>query len=182
MDKTLRQYDEVLARCRKIFADKARDYGTAWRILRPASLTDQMFIKAMRIRSIQEAGTRKVDEPVEDAFAALVNYGLMALIQLRLPAEAPLDMPLDEVLRLYDEEAAKTRSLMMAKNHDYGEAWRQMRVSAITDMILMKLLRLRQIESRRGQTLASEGPEGSYRDIVNYAIFALILLQDHDAD
>ncbi len=178
MERTLEQYDAVLARCRALFAAKARDYGTAWRILRPSSLTDQMFIKAMRIRSIQEAGTQKVDEPVEDAFMALVNYGLMALIQLRLPADAPLELSEAEALRLYDEEARRTRELMIAKNHDYGEAWRQMRVSAITDMILMKLLRLRQIEAQSGKTIASEGPEGNYRDIVNYAIFALILLEE----
>jgi len=178
VEQTLRQYNSVLAQCRTLFEKKTSDYGTAWRILRPPSLTDQMFIKAMRIRSIQEAGQQKVNEPIEDAFMALVNYGIMALIQLHLPEDAPLDLPPEVALQYYDQQVAQTRALMMAKNHDYGEAWRQMRIPAITDLILMKLLRLRQLEERQGQTIVSEGVEGNYRDIVNYAIFALILLQE----
>lgn len=177
--KTLSEYNSRLAACRKVYADKLKDYGASWRIMRPATLTDQMFIKAKRIRTIQGEAAR-IDEGIEPEFMALVNYGLMALIQLELPETVRVDITPDEALVLYDRHAAETRRLMEAKNHDYGEAWRDMRVSSITDMILAKIMRNKEIESHSGHTSVSEGVEGNYADIVNYAIFSLIHL--HNAD
>lgn len=175
--KTEQQFDEVISGCRDLFVKKTNDYGTAWRILRISSLTDQIFIKAQRIRTLQEKGESKVGDGIEGEFVAILNYGLMGLIQLNLPIDAPLELPEADAVGLYDKEVQQTRDLMMAKNHDYGEAWRDMRVSSITDLILMKLLRIKQIEDNAGQTLVSEGVEGGYRDMVNYAVFALILLR-----
>ena len=174
MEKTLRQYDAELAKCKEIFLKKTKDYGTSWRILRPSSLTDQMFIKAGRIRSIQETGENRVGESVEDAFMALVNYGIITLIQLTLTKKDPMELEFDKTEVLYNKYADETRELMMAKNHDYGEAWRDMRISSLTDLILMKILRIKQIEDNKGKTLISEGTKGNYQDIVNYALFALI--------
>jgi Nucleotide modification associated domain 1 len=174
-DQTPRQYDQVIDQCRTLFLAKTHDYGTAWRILRLPSITDQIFIKAQRIRSIQEKGTQLVQDPIDDEFVAIVNYCVIALMQLHLPADAPLDLDADAVAATYDEEVAENRQLLFAKNHDYGEAWRQMRVSSITDIILMKLHRTKQIEDLHGRTLASEGVEANYRDMLNYAVFALIL-------
>ncbi|MBR9919503.1 MAG: DUF1599 domain-containing protein [Bacteroidetes bacterium] len=181
VEKTLNQYDRQLDICRQLFLKKNQDYGTAWRILRPASLTDQIFIKASRIRQIQETGAKRVDEPVSDAFIGIVNYGILALIQLSLPADSPLEMPADDVASLYEKEIDQTRQLMIDKNHDYGEAWRDMRISSLTDLILMKLIRVRQIEDREGKMLVSEGLPGNYRDIINYALFALIKLEEEPA-
>ncbi len=180
MDLTLQQYDRALKKCRELFVKKTRDYGTAWCILRPSSFTDQLYIKAKRIRGIEEGREQKISDSVEDEFKALVNYSLMALIRLspngnRCETEG---LPTREAIRLYDDEAAQTRQLMQNKNHDYGEAWRDMRLSSLTDLILMKILRLKQIEDNQGKTIASEGPEGSYRDIANYALFALIKLHE----
>ncbi len=180
MDLTLREYDQALEKCRELFVKKTRDYGTAWCILRPSSFTDQLYIKAKRIRSIEEGKEQKIRDSVEEEYIGLVNYSLMALIRLspngsRCEAEG---LSPEEAIRLYDREAAHTRELMQAKNHDYGEAWRHMRLSSLTDLILMKILRLKQIEDNRGETLVSEGPEGSYRDIANYALFALIKLHE----
>lgn len=176
--KTERQYDEVIERCKDIFHKKTQDYGTAWRILRPRSITDQIYIKASRIRSIEESGVNKVNEPIDLEFIGIVNYSIMANIQLELSPGDDLDMKVDQVLGLYENQVAVTKQLMLDKNHDYGEAWREMRVSSMTDLILMKLLRTKQIEDNEGKTLISEGLDANYRDIMNYAIFALIQLKD----
>ena len=178
MERTLEQFDQILRRCRDLFEKKTRDYGTAWRILRPSSLTDQIFIKAKRIRSIEEKGQQKVEDSIEYDYIGMINYSLMAMVQLSLPEDTPLEMPPKEALRHFDAKVAETRTLLDAKNHDYGEAWRDMRVSSMTDLILMKLLRIKQIEENKGKTIASEGLEANYQDIVNYAIFALIKLQE----
>jgi Nucleotide modification associated domain 1 len=176
MEQTLQQFRTVVGHCRGLFVDKTRDYGTAWRILRPSSLTDQLYIKALRIRSIEEKGTQRVADPVEGEFVGLINYSVMALIQLELPASAPLELPVEEATRLYDHHIEENIRLLAAKNHDYGEAWRAMRVSSMTDLILQKLLRIKQIEDNQGQTIVSEGLDANYRDIINYAVFALIQL------
>ena len=172
---TPEHYDLLLARCRTLFLAKTHDYGTAWRILRLPSVTDQLFIKANRIRTIQETGVQLVADDVNEEFVAIVNYCLIALMQLHLPTETPLDMAPAAVADAYDHEAAENRRLLLAKNHDYGEAWRQMRVASITDLILMKLHRVKQLEDIGGAALVSESVEGSYRDMLNYAVFALIL-------
>lgn len=185
--KTSEQYAKIIEKCRRLFLQKTADYGTAWRILRPSALTDQIFIKAQRIRTIQETGTARVDESIEDGFVGIINYCLMALIQLEVPPIASEDMrtsnqmPIHEITERYDKFANAAFDLMMKKNHDYGEAWRSMRVSSITDLILMKLLRIKQIEDNSGVTQVSEGVEANYLDILNYAVFALILL-DFDQD
>ena len=171
-------YDLILSRCRTLFLAKTHDYGTAWRILRLPSVTDQIFIKANRIRTIQETGTQKIADDVNEEFVAIINYCLIALMQLRLPTTAPLDLPADEVAAAYDRENGLNRELLLAKNHDYGEAWRQMRVSSITDLILMKLHRIKQLENLGGAALVSESVEGGYRDMLNYAVFALILREE----
>ena len=177
--QTPAHYDLLLARCRTLFLAKTHDYGTAWRILRLPSVTDQIFIKANRIRTIQETGVQLVADDVNEEFVAIVNYCLIALMQLHLPKETPLDMTPDAVAVAYDHEAAETRRLLLAKNHDYGEAWRQMRIASITDLILMKLHRVKQLEDIGGAALVSESVEGSYRDMLNYAVFALILRGEH---
>jgi hypothetical protein len=183
VEQTLEQYDAIADDCRSTFAVKTRDYGTAWRILRPSSLTDQIMIKARRIRTLQEVRQAQVDEPPEEAFRAIINYGLMALIQLEEGANPleEIELPPEEALKRYDAQLSATRDLMIRKNHDYGEAWRKMRVASITDMILMKLLRIKQIEDNQGQTEASEGLASNYQDIINYAFFALILLEEASA-
>lgn len=180
MDKTLRQFREVVAHCRELFLKKTVDYGTAWRILRPASITDQLYIKALRIRSIEEKGTQQVDDSIESEFTGLVNYSILALIQLSLSSEEPLELRPERVSELYDLQVEGNIRLLAAKNHDYGEAWRLMRISSMTDLILQKLLRIKQIEDNAGQTLVSEGLEGNYRDIINYAVFALIRLGEKE--
>ncbi|MBL7923001.1 MAG: DUF1599 domain-containing protein [Bacteroidia bacterium] len=172
------QYDEAVARCKDIYLKKMKDYGSAWRILRPSSLTDQIFIKAQRIRSIEEKGHQKVMEGVESEFVGIVNYAVMGLIQIGLHSDAPLELSPEEALKYYELHVAKVKALMMDKNHDYGEAWRDMRVSSMTDLILMKLLRIKQIEDNSGTTLISEGVDANYADIINYAIFALIKLKE----
>ncbi len=180
MEHTLRQYDNELEACRSLFLKKTEDYGTSWRILRPSSLTDQIFIKASRIRSIDEKGISKVEEPMHDAFRAMVNYGIMALIQLSLPLDDMQDteLELDVAIAQYDKFATIVRDLMIAKNHDYGEAWRDMRISSMTDLVLMKLLRIKQIEENDGVTTVSEGLDSNYMDIINYALFCLIKLSE----
>jgi hypothetical protein len=157
---------------------KAGDYGTAWRILRLPSITDQIFIKANRIRSIQEKGVNKVGEDITNEFVGIINYCIIALIQYRMRNSKEMELPLDELMTVYDEFANKTKALLADKNHDYGEAWRDMRVSSITDIILMKLLRVKQIEDNEGQTQVSEGIDANYMDMINYAVFALILLKE----
>ena len=176
MGTTLRQFREVVAHCRELFLKKTVDYGTAWRILRPASITDQLYIKALRIRSIEEKGEQQVDDSIESEYTGLVNYSILALIQMRLAPEESLELHPERVRELYDFQIEENIRLLAAKNHDYDEAWRLMRVSSMTDLILQKLLRIKQIEDNAGQTLVSEGLEGNYRDIINYAVFALIRL------
>jgi len=180
MDKTLDQFTKVVGRCRDLFVKKTTDYGTAWRILRPSSITDQLYIKALRIRSIEQKGTQKVNDPIEGEFIGLVNYSVLALAQLSLPEEAPLELDPKEVAALYDLHISENMRLLQAKNHDYDEAWRLMRVSSMTDLILQKLLRIKQIEDNSGLTMVSEGLEANYRDIINYAVFALIRLTYQD--
>ena len=175
---TSAQYDQAIQKCVDLFKKKTHDYGTAWRILRPSSLTDQIFIKAQRIRTIEEKGESKVGEGIEDEFVGIINYSLMALIQLELPSDAPLELQAENAIALYTEQAQITKELMMNKNHDYGEAWRDMRVSSFTDLILMKILRIKQIEDNAGKTLVSEGIDSGFRDMINYAVFALIQMSE----
>lgn len=178
MTDTNSQYDAVIHRCEDIFQKKTKDYGTAWRILRTSSLTDQIFIKANRIRTLQETGVSKVGEGVEDEFIGIINYCAMALIQLELKIEDPLELPVAQTMELFRKHIDETKVLMLKKNHDYGEAWRDMRVSSLTDLILMKLLRVKQIEDNEGKTLISEGIDANYQDMINYAVFALILMSE----
>ncbi len=179
MNRTEQQYQDAAAICESVFVQKTQDYGTAWRILRTSSLTDQLFIKAKRIRSLETNAEQKIEEGVEPEYIGLINYSAMALIQIELGDSQKMEIEPGLVKSLYQNQIAKTKDLMMAKNHDYGEAWRDMRISSLTDLILMKILRLKQIEDNNGQTLISEGPEGSYRDIINYAMFALIKLSEN---
>jgi hypothetical protein len=178
MTKTQEQYQEAVGRCRDLFLHKTADYGTAWRILRPSSVTDQLFIKAQRIRNIEEKGTQKIADSVESEFIGLINYSVIALIQLQMPADSPIQLDVAATALLYDAQIRENIRLLTAKNHDYDEAWRYMRVSSMTDLILQKLLRIKQIEDNAGKTLVSEGLEANYRDIINYAVFALIRLEE----
>lgn len=178
MKNTSEQYDEVIEKCTDIFSKKTKDYGTAWRILRVSSLTDQIFIKANRIRTIQETGVNKVGEDIADEFIGIINYCIMALIQLELTDDKRMELPVDETVTLYEKYAQAAKSLMEKKNHDYGEAWRDMRISSLTDLILMKLLRVKQIEDNQGKTLISEGIDANYFDMINYAVFAMILMSE----
>jgi len=178
VEKTLQQFRKATDKAKDIFIKKTKDYGTAWRILRPSSLTDQLFIKASRIRSIQEKGLSKVDDPIDLEFVGIINYSVMALIQLEHKDITELEMPVDEVERLYSHYIKVAEDLMANKNHDYGEAWRDMRVSSITDLILMKLLRVKKIEGNDGKTIISEGLDANYLDMINYAVFAMILIDE----
>jgi hypothetical protein len=177
IEKTAVEYKEVIVSCKALFEKKTRDYGTAWRILRLPSITDQIFIKAQRIRSIQEKGVQKVSDPIRDEFIGIVNYCIIALIQMRLAGSDKMEMKFEELESYYDQVADETFELLQNKNHDYGEAWREMRVTSITDIILMKLLRTKQIEDNDGKTLVSEGVQANYQDMINYSIFALIKLK-----
>ncbi len=176
MSTTNQQYDKVIHGCRDIFIKKASDYGTAWRVLRTISIVDQIFIKAQRIRTIQEKGEQKVSDGISGEFKGIVNYAVIGLIQLDLPANAPEELDITEVARLYDEKVNAAKALMQDKNHDYGEAWRSMSQESFVDLILMKLQRIRQILNNDGKTLISEGIDANYNDILNYAVFALILM------
>lgn len=178
MQDTLLQYKEIVSKCEGLYVNKARDYGTSWRVLRPISIVDQIYIKAWRIRQIQEKGIQKIADPIEGEFIGIVNYGVMALIQFALPADAPIDLTADEAKRLYEVHAGEVEELMMQKNHDYGEAWRDMSQQSFVDLILVKLLRIKQILANDGQTIVSEGMEANFADIVNYGIFALIKLSE----
>ena len=178
MMNTSQQYDKALAKCKDIFSKKTTDYGTAWRILRTSSLTDQIFIKANRIRTIQENGLSKVDEGIEPEFIGIINYCIMAIIQLELGNDNRMELETEETVNYYEKFSQAAKSLMEDKNHDYGEAWRDMRVTSLTDLILQKLLRVKQIEDNKGETLVSEGIDANYQDMINYAIFALILLEE----
>jgi len=175
IEKTSTEYKQVIATCKSLFEKKTRDYGTAWRILRLPSITDQIFIKAQRIRSIQEKGTQKVDDPIRDEFIGIINYCIMALIQINLNDKVSLELSFEELEPTYDRVVNETFELLQQKNHDYGEAWREMRVTSITDIILMKLLRVKQIEDNLGKTLISEGVKANYQDMINYSVFAMIL-------
>ena len=177
MNKTSQQYDQVINVCQDIFTKKMKDYGIAWRILRPSSMTDQIYIKAQRIRSIEQKGISKIDEGVRSEYIGIVNYCIMALIQLEKGISESDDLTEEETLRLYLAYFKEAKDLMMAKNHDYDEAWRNMRMSSYTDLILMKLKRTKQIEDNLGKTLISEGIEANYLDMINYAVFALINLE-----
>ena len=179
MNQTESQYRQVIQRCKDLFLKKNKDYGTAWRILRLPSITDQIFIKAQRIRTLQDTGVSQVGEGIEPEFIGIINYCVMALIQLQLVHDRNdglprTDIPADELEQLYDAEIGRVMNLLFAKNHDYGEAWRSMRVSSMTDIILMKLLRTKQIEDNQGNTLVSEGVDANYMDMINYAVFCLI--------
>ena len=174
MQNTSKQYDDVIEKCRSLFINKMKDYGSAWRILRLPSLTDQIFIKAQRIRQLQENSTRKVDEGEVSEFIGIINYSLMALIQLEKGIVEQPDLNTDEATALYDKHILETKTLMENKNHDYGEAWRDMRISSLTDLILQKLLRVKQIEDNKGKTIVSEGLDANYQDMINYAVFAMI--------
>ena len=180
MKNTEEQYEKIINECRSIFTKKMQDYGSAWRILRLSSLTDQIFIKAQRIRSIQELKNKKINEGEYIEFIGIINYSIMALIQIELGVSENPDLDIDEALTYYETQEKIVFELMLAKNHDYGEAWRDMRVSSLTDLILQKLMRVKQIEANSGKTIVSEGIEANYHDIVNYAVFALIHLNDFD--
>ena len=177
MADTSKEYNEVIDTCRSLFQKKMKDYGSAWRILRLPSLTDQIFIKAQRIRGLQQNKEQRVDEGQVSEFIGIINYCIMALVQLEKGVVEQPDIVLEEALELYDQKIAATKQLMMDKNHDYGEAWRDMRVSSLTDLILQKLLRVKQIEDNAGHTLVSEGIDANYQDMINYSVFALILMK-----
>lgn len=180
MEDTKQQFEQIIKICREIYFKKLHDYGAAWRILRPASLTDQILIKANRIRSIQETGVNMVDEDIRSEFIAIVNYGIIGLIQLEKGNTVNEDLSVEDAIILYDKYSKQSRDLMLAKNHDYGEAWRQMRISSLTDIILMKINRTKQIESLNGATLISEGVDANYMDMINYSVFALIKIEFDD--
>ncbi len=177
MQNTKEQFEHVIAICRDLFSKKSKDYGPSWRIMRPESITDQIFIKANRIRSLETKGVSMIDEGIKPEFIAIVNYGVIGLIQLELGYANIIDISEKEALTLYDKHLTATKELMYAKNHDYDEAWRSMRISSYTDLILMKLNRTKQIEANKGSTLVSEGIDANYMDMINYALFALIKLE-----
>lgn len=176
---TSNEYKQVIDRCKELFRKKTIDYGTAWRILRLPSITDQILIKALRIRSVQEKGSQKVDDPIADEFVGIINYSLIALIQISLKKDKRMEIPFTELEPLYDQWVDETKGLLENKNHDYDEAWRDMRVSSMTDIILMKLYRIKQIEDNAGKTIVSEGIEANYQDMINYSVFCLIKLGYH---
>lgn len=177
MADTSKQYNDVIEICRSLFINKMKDYGSAWRILRLPSLTDQIFIKAQRIRGLQQNKEQRVDEGQVSEFIGIINYSIMALVQLEIGVVEQPDLSLEQATQAYDEKVAVTKQLMLDKNHDYGEAWRDMRVSSLTDLILQKLLRVKQIEDNQGKTIVSEGIDANYQDMINYAVFALIHLK-----
>ena len=178
MEKTISEFDSIIKKCKDIFGKKMKDYGSAWRILRISSLTDQIFIKAQRIRSIEEKGSQKIEEGVVSEFIGIVNYSIIGLIQLDLGvANQSEELNYDEVMNLFEKYSLQAKNLMLDKTHDYGEAWRDMRVSSLTDLILQKLLRVKQIEDNKGNVLISEGIDANYLDMLNYAVFALIKLK-----
>lgn len=174
LNRTEAEYKEVIDMCQDLFIMKTHDYGTAWRILRPSSITDQIFIKAQRIRTLEETGINKVGENTTSEYIGIINYCIMGMLQLELDSSIPLEINPNDVTTFYDQKVKETYELMLAKNHDYGEAWRDMRISSFTDLILMKLLRVKQIEDNSGKTIISEGIKANYQDIVNYSVFAMI--------
>lgn len=178
MKNTSQQYDAAISQCKDIFLKKMKDYGTAWRNLRPKSLTDQIFIKAQRIKSIEEKGTQKVGDDIAGEYIGIINYCVMALIQIELKNDTRMEIPYEEASALYQNYLTQTKKLMEDKNHDYGEAWRDMRISSLTDLILMKIFRVKQIEDNNGKTIISEGIDANYMDMINYSVFALIKLSE----
>ena len=174
MSKTLLEYRQIIQCCKALFEKKSKDYHSSWRILRLPSCTDQILIKAQRIRTLQEKKVQKIGDTIESELIGIINYSIIALIQLQLPASTPLDIPYAQVVKNYDAVVAEAQGLLEKKNHDYGEIWRDMRVSSLVDIILMKLMRIKQIEDNAGKTLVSEGVKGGYQDMINYAVFALI--------
>ena len=177
MEKTNQQFDSIIEICKSVFIKKMMDYGVAWRILRTASMTDQIYIKAQRIRSIEEKGDQQVDDDVRSEYIGIINYCSMALIQLELGPSDSEDLSAEETLKKYADNLLTAKELMLRKNHDYGEAWRNMRISSYTDLILMKIKRIKQIEDNQGKTLVSEGIDANYLDIINYSVFALIKIE-----
>ncbi len=177
-ERTTAQYEKVVAHCKELFVKKAADYGTSWRVLRTISIVDQIYIKAWRIRQIQEMGFQKIPDSIESEFVGIVNYGIIALIQMTMDAEEGMELTAAEAGRWYEREAQKTEALMLQKNHDYGEAWRDMSQQSFADLILVKLLRIKQILANKGKTTVSEGIDANFADIVNYAVFALIQLDE----
>ncbi len=175
---TSHEFDSVIAVCKSLFLKKTKDYGTAWRILRTSSITDQLFIKAQRIRNIEDKGTQKINEDITSEYIGIINYSIIGLIQLGLKNDERMELPADEVSKLFDKYSKEAKSLMENKNHDYGEAWRDMRLSSLTDLILMKLLRIKQIEDNKGETLISEGVDANFHDMINYGVFSLIKLNE----
>lgn len=178
MTNTEQQYENAIRSCKEIFLNKTRDYGTSWRVLRPISVVDQIFIKAQRIRTIQEKGEQRVGDDIASEFKGIVNYGIIGLIQLDFTSDKIEDLPVEEVDRLFENKITITKEVMLDKNHDYGEAWREMSQESFTDLILMKLLRIRQILFNEGKTLISEGIDANFIDIINYSLFALILIRE----
>ena len=178
MSTTDQQYHEIIESCKAIFIQKASDYGTAWRVLRTISIVDQIFIKAQRIRTIQQKGFQKINDDITAEFKGIINYAIIGLIQLQLEENAPEELPIDRVSEMYKSNSETAFNLMMDKNHDYGEAWRSMSQESFVDLILMKLQRIRQILINDGKTLISEGIDANYHDIINYAVFALILMPE----
>ncbi|MDR0768303.1 MAG: DUF1599 domain-containing protein [Dysgonamonadaceae bacterium] len=174
---TKEQFEQVITTCRSLFEKKLKDYGASWRIMRPQSVTDQIYIKANRIRSLEIKGTNRINEGIHPEFTAIVNYGVIGLIQLHLGFSSVIDIDNKEALDLYDKFMIETKELMYAKNHDYDEAWRNMQISSYTDMILMKIYRTKQIEANEGKTIVSEGVDANYMDMINYSLFALIKLE-----
>jgi hypothetical protein len=181
MFNTSEQFDEIAAQCADLFEKKLKDYGAAWRILRLPSLTDQIFIKAQRIRTLQENKLKKVDEDESSEFIGIINYSAIALIQLDLGVAQQPDLSTQDAFEKYKAKIAEAKALMMDKNHDYGEVWRSLRISSLTDLILQKILRIKQIEENQGRTIVSEGLEANYQDMINYAVFALILIEQQQA-
>ncbi|WP_345232415.1 DUF1599 domain-containing protein [Olivibacter ginsenosidimutans] len=173
---TSEAYDAIISQCKELFLKKAADYGTAWRIMRLPSVTDQIFIKAQRIRTIENNQFSKISDDISSEYIGIINYCIIAMIQLELPPDAEENLPITQVQQLYDHYVAETKELMLAKNHDYGEAWRDLRIGSLTDLILMKIFRVKQIEDNSGKTLVSEGVKANYQDMLNYAIFALLKL------
>ncbi len=178
MSNTSAQFDAAIKSCKDIFIKKMHDYGSAWRILRTSSITDQLFIKAQRIRSIEDKGMQKIEEDVLSEYIGIVNYSVIGLIQLTLGTGDEMDLPMEKAIKLFEKYVGEAKGLMENKNHDYDEAWRDMRVSSLTDLILMKLLRIKQIEDNKGKTLISEGIDANYYDMINYAVFAMIKIDD----
>ncbi|NNF34036.1 MAG: DUF1599 domain-containing protein [Saprospiraceae bacterium] len=178
--KTEEEYKDIIEECKDLFKKKTKDYGTAWRVLRVPSITDQIFIKAQRIRSVQEKGKQKIDENISSEFKGIINYCLIAMMQIELNNDSRMEIQYEELEPLYDKFATQTHDLLSDKNHDYGEAWRDMRISSITDIILMKLLRVKQIEDNEGETIVSEGVIANYQDMINYSVFSLIMLSNEN--